>query len=291
MTNISEEIINSTLKTPTLFSFADCLKELHSGFIFMYCVTTFCFLLGTPANLWCLWFYFCIERKVKQTHVFLLNDIIIELIFCLECAGEIINVFVFKNNKCYNVIYFFLCLSWSGRPLMKTCICIEQYLAVLHPVKFLTYKGIKYRTAAAVAVWLMSIGYTLYQLITMTFPDPVTNSLVIITVTVISFCCGSVLRALKDPGPGDTHNRNQLGRAIGNQQKRNAFNTILSALLLILFSYIPYVLITICTFEIDQILFECDILPVISSFNIFSVMVTPLLKIYREAHLKCLVSK
>ncbi|KAK3572627.1 hypothetical protein QTP86_001127 [Hemibagrus guttatus] len=95
----------------------------------------------------------------------------------------------------------------SGRPLIQTCICIEQYLAVIHPVTFLRYKAIKYRIAAAVAVWFMSVGYALYYINTVAFPDPVINCLYIFALVVISFCCVSVLHALKHPGPGDTRNQ------------------------------------------------------------------------------------
>ncbi|KAI5617502.1 hydroxycarboxylic acid receptor 2-like, partial [Silurus asotus] len=255
----------------------DCLKRIYFGFILTLCIMTFCALIGTPANLWCLWFYFCIERKVKQTHVFLLNVIIIELIFCLLCVAEMLNLFIFNNDTYLSVTNFVLSLSWSGRPLIQTCICTEQYLAVRHPIIFLRYKGIKYRIAAVVVVWFILIGYAACNQISQTFPDPFINSVFIITLIMISFCCVSVLFALKHPGPGDTH----TGRDVGNQQKRNAFNTIFSALLLILFSYFPQAVLSVFTGCNDQLLLKCNIIPLLTSFNIFGVMVTPLLKMYK----------
>ncbi|KAI5617503.1 hydroxycarboxylic acid receptor 2-like, partial [Silurus asotus] len=252
----------------------DCLKGIHFGFIFSYCIMTFCVLVGTPANSWCLWFYFCSKWKVKQTHVLLLNVIIIELLFCLAFAAELLNILIIRNYTCLRVIYFFLSMFWSGRPLVQTCICTEQYLAVRHPIIFLRYKGIKYRIAAVVAVWFILTGYAVYNQISQTFPDPFINSVFIITLLVISFCCVSVLFALKHPGPGDTH----TGRDVGNRQKRNAFNTIFSALLLILFSYFPQVVLSIFTSSNkDNVLLRCNIIPFMTSFYVFGVMVTPLI--------------
>lgn len=289
MTNTSEEITNSTLILPTPSKFTNCAQGINLGLIVLYCAMTFCFLFGTPGNLWCLWFYFCIQRKFNQSRVFLLNYIIIDLIFCIACAAEMLNLFIFENYTLTMVIYFYSWMFWNERPLIQTCICIEQYLAVLYPVRFLKYKGIKYRIAATVAVWFISFVYVLHQLIKMTFFNLFNNLVFVITLAVSSFCCVSVLHALKHPVPGATHTRNEAGRDVRNQQKRNAFNTIFSALLLMLFSYIPQTLFIVCTgFKIDQTLFECNISPIFTSCNVFGIMVTPFLNVYKEYHLKCL---
>lgn len=288
MTNVPDRFLNSTLIPLTPFRFSDCIKEVHLGFIFFHCVMAFCVLLGIPANLWCIWFYNCKEQKGKQSHVFLLNHIITELIFCLECAAEILNMYILKNDTFSTVIGVFISFSWSERPLMQTCMCIEQYFAVIHPIIFLRYKGIKYRIAVIVAVWFISLGYTWYRFTIINFIDPVIISMFIITLAVTSFCCISVLCALKHPGPGEAHTRNQTGRDAGNQQKRNAFKTIISALILILFTYVPQALLTIVTlYKIDQILLTCNISPFVTSFNFIGVVITPLMKMYKGAHVKC----
>lgn len=283
MANASEEVINSTLSS--LIMFMDCLKENPFIYIFLYFVKLVCAILGTVAHLWCFRFYLCgTVSKFTSTHVFFLNHNIVEFMYCLQCVPEILNLFVFGNTLLYKVLFFFFGLSWIGRPLLQTCICIELYLAVLHPLTFLKYKDIKYRIVVVAASWFVAFGYGLYTINLQTFPDPFFTFVFFTALTVISFCCVSVLYALKQ-----SHKRvnNQTSRYVGNRQTRNVFSTILSALLIILLTYFPQVLLSfLIIIDIDQKLFWCDIIPFISSLNSWSVMITPLLKIYKDGHLK-----
>lgn len=67
------------------------------------------------------------------------------------------------------------------------------------------------------------------------FPDLVMNVGIFIALAVISFCCISLLRTLKHPGPRDMHITKQRGRDVGKQQKKNAFSMIISALIIVFF--------------------------------------------------------
>lgn len=289
MAKRSEQSINTSLDVLSSPTHVDCLKGNHFELIFNFFLIALCFLLVTPAHLWCLWVNFCIKQEIKVTQVFFLNHIIMELIYSMECSIQILYTFIFKNDMLMNVLCFMFGLSWIGRPLLQTCICFERYLAVLHPVTFLRYKGIKYRIAATVAAWLMALAYGVYEINTKIFPDYIYTFVFIIALAVVSFCCVSVLCALKHPGPGDTHISKRTGRDVGNQQKRNAFKTIFSALLLILFTYLPQaILIFFNGTGVDHILFDCTIVPFMTSLNIFGVIITPLLKLYKESHQQCL---
>lgn len=284
MANTSEEISNSTLVTPFLFNV--CFTEPHYGLIFCYFIMSVCILVGTPAHLWCLWLYLSFDGKIKQTQVFLLNHTIMELLSCIECVIEILNEFIFMNNTLLLMTGFIFGLSWTGRSLIQTCICIEQYFAVLHPVTFLKYKGIKYRIAAVAVAWLVALGYGVYEIYFLTFTNLVFNSVFIGAVAVILFCSVSVLCALKHPRPGDTHITRQPGRDDRNQQKKNAFNMIFSVLLIVLLTYVPQGFLSIFTaVKIHWVLLYCNVAPFMSSFSLFSLIITPGLKMYKEGYL------
>lgn len=276
MENMSDELINFTLSSLTP---KECLKENSFGMIFILSMICFSVFVGMPAHLWCLWSYLHFDFRSKQSALFLLNLTIIEILLCMEYILETLFMFFFMNNKLLVVSAFLLGLCWTGRPLTHTCICVEQYLAVLHPVMFLRYKGIKYRMAAVVLVWVASFAYGMYEIMNMMFPDPVLNVFLLITLAVILFCCVSVLHALTQSGPGDI--TKQRGRDTGNQQKKNAFNMIISALLLICFTYFPYLILNICSSVItDSKMYKCNIFPFLNSFTICSVAISPILKIY-----------
>lgn len=285
MANKSEEIINCTLVVP--FAFGVCFTETYYGLIFCYFIMSICILVGAPAHLWCLWLYLIFDGEIKQSQVFLLNHTIMELLSCVECAIEILNQFIFMNEDLLLMTGFLFGLSWTGRSLIQTCICIEQYIAVLHPVTFLKYKGIKYRIASAGAAWLMAFGYGVYEIYFLTFTNFIINSVFIVAVAVILFCCLSVLHALKRPGPGDTHVTSQTGSDFRNQQKKNAFNIIFSVLLINLLTFVPLGLISIFTVvNIYWVVLYCNVAPFLSSLSMFSLIITPVLKMNKEGYLK-----
>lgn len=242
-----------------------------------------CILVGTPAHLWCLWLYLSFNTKIKQTQFFLLNHTIMEFLSCIECAVEILKQLIFMNTNLSLVTVFLFGLPWTGRPLIQTCICIEQYFAVLHPVTFLKFKGMKYRIAAVAVTWLIASGYSLYEIYFPTFTDLLLNSIFIVAVAVILFYCVSVLCALKHPGPGDKNITTQTGGDVWNQQKRNAFNKIFLVLLISLLTYVPQSFHSIFTVvKVHWVIFYCNVGPLLSSLSMFSLIITPLLKMYNS---------
>lgn len=259
-----------------------CFQKENVGIFVCIIIRSLCILVGAPAHVWCL----RLEWKVKQTQMFCLHHTVIELIYCTQCFMEMLNVFLIGSDGLLRGIFFFLSLSWSGRPMMQICVCVEQYLAVLHPVTFLRAKQKKYRIGAAANVWFLAIAYGVYKIFHLDFPDPLIDGIFLIAVLVISFCCVSVLCALKNPGPADRRDKKQ-SRDAGNKQKRKAFNIIFRSLLIILFTYLPQTFLSIFeVLKLERKLLDCNIVPLFISSNNASVLIVPLLKIYKERHKK-----
>ncbi len=61
---------------------------------------------------------------------------------------------------------FTLGLGITGRPLFQSLMCVERYLAVVHPVTFLKYKPLRYRVICCTAVWIIVLGSCLCCLFT-----------------------------------------------------------------------------------------------------------------------------
>lgn len=173
-------------------------------------------------------------------------------------------------------VTFFFGLFWICRLLIQVCICIEQYLAVLHPVTFLKYKSTQYRIVSVVTAWLLSFGYGLLMVCgVILFPDFIFLSSCIFGLTVITFCFVSILYELKHSGPGGREAAKERGRDVGNQQKRTAFKIISMVLLNILLSYIPLASIGIfCLINTRVELLYCEIIPTLLTPIMYCVTTT-----------------
>ncbi|KAI4897880.1 hypothetical protein NFI96_029586 [Prochilodus magdalenae] len=100
---------------------------------------------------------------------------------------------------------FLLGTFFSSRCVFPCCVCLERYLAVVHPVTFLRYKPLRYRVACSVMAWMCSLANGAACSYT-PFPLPALPGLSQ-PCTGPHFDCGRLLLCvdpeawLKDPGP------------------------------------------------------------------------------------------
>ncbi len=271
-----------------------CMCEGYFGPIVTFFTSIFCFIVGTPIHCWFLWVF--LHGNLKSNLVFPLNITIQELFFCIECFIDII-VIRFPSVEGDRLVNALIGFSWTVRPLLQIFMSIEQYLAVIHPVIFLRYKGIQYRIALVAAAWLIALGNSLRFIFKRVnyFKDHIFFLVFCIAVIITSFCCASVLHALKRPGPGDRKNvamtekdrknKTDRGRAVENQQKRKAFRIISHILASILICYIPLVVVYFMnTAKINGHVYLCEVVPLTLSFTIIAVLFLPLVRMYSEGH-------
>ncbi len=182
-----------------------CICKGHFGSLVIFVTLVVFSIVGTPIHCWTLWVL--IHGNIKPNSVFPLNINIVEMVFCIYSI-----TYSFMTNYPTvtgdRSVVFLFGLVWTVRPLLQIFMCVEHYLAVIHPVIFLRYKGIQYRIASAAAAWLIGAANSMRLIFIGIeyFPDRVFFLVFCIAVTIISFCCASVLYALKRPGPGERTN-------------------------------------------------------------------------------------
>jgi len=272
-----------------------CMCEGHFGPYATFITSILCFTVGSPIHCWSLWVY--LRGNIKPNLVFPLNFTVLELFFCIQCIIDII-VISYPSLHGAHLANFLIGVSWTVRPLLQICMCVEKYLAVIHPIIFLRYKGIQYRITLAAAVWLISFGNGLRGVLSGTnyFKDHAFFLIFCIAVIITSFCCASVLWALKRPGPG---NRNDVemtksdakrGKTPENQQKKKAFSIISHILVSILICYLPLVVIYFINIaKISKYLYLCEIVPLTLSISVTAVFFSPLVRMYSEGNLKLIM--
>ncbi len=188
--------------------------------------------LGLPANCYILWLSVKEMIQGQSTKIFNVNGALAEIIFCFAVCFAIAEYF-FDCIYCRLPLVFLGQLVLLGRPLFLSCICVERYLGVLHPVTFLKLKPMKYRIALCAIGWIVIISScvigTMGDIKFYNFLLP----LLLFFFFVKLFSCLMVLKALMRPGPGD----NVKKRNGVNQDKIKAFWIIL---VLLIFSTLTY---------------------------------------------------
>lgn len=151
-------------------------------------------------------------------------------------------------------------------------------MAVVHPVLFLKYKALRYRMICSALVWLTVLVFSLICAL-------LTESLVYVASanSVLLFCFSAVLKALKQPQPGDGGRE----RERANQAKMRAFKIILVLLTSTIVQYVPLLLewvLHICFPESPEV----DLMNEIVSCIMMAVgFIQPLLFLQRTGKLPC----
>ncbi|KAJ8000539.1 hypothetical protein DPEC_G00181160 [Dallia pectoralis] len=193
-------------------------------------------ILGLPANVYVLWLIVTGPGETMNSDFFALNLAVTEIVSSLSSLA-----FIIYNQQHADTLLpfaiFFAAFTLYGRPLFHGCICVERYLAVIHPVTFLKYKPLRYRMGCSGVVWVLVIGSCFGYMLAETTLEwrGYALSFNIVLFSVMLFCCLAVLRALKRPGPGDKEG----DREGTNNTKLKAFRIISAIMVSMVIMYFP----------------------------------------------------
>lgn len=186
--------------------------------------------LSLPTNGYVVWLISTGSRGTLAAEFFALNLAVFEILFCLLSVGSFYKL-ISPSLKILSTLSF--SFLRSGRPILQCCICVEQFLAVVHPVLFLRYKPLRYKMAFIGVAWAVIIGLSVfYTLIGTPIKGHVFVSECMILISVMLFCYFSVLVALKRPRPGKGKKERD------NIMKRRAFRTIFAIIVSFVGTYV-----------------------------------------------------
>ncbi|XP_039545561.1 C-C chemokine receptor type 8-like [Pimephales promelas] len=202
------------------------------------CILSMNFMFGLPTNIYVIWLIITGTGSGVASEFFNLNLSTCEIGTCLNGLLSIL-------SKCFSSLslipLFLQGLILTGRPLFHCLICVERYLAVVHPVTFLKYKPLRHRVICCTIVWIIILGscfYSLFIIISQNFHTHLwffsTQFLLFFSIQL--FCLVAVLRALKQSGPGERGRE----RKEENHKKRRAFYLILITTVSMSFTYVPF---------------------------------------------------
>ncbi|XP_056587668.1 chemokine XC receptor 1-like [Triplophysa dalaica] len=244
-------------------------------------------LFGLPTHSLIIWLIVTGTGSGIASDFFILNLSVCEIGICLNSVLAFFYALRFSNFS--GLMYFLSGLGITGRPVFQCLMCVERYLAVIHPVTFLKYKPLRYRLICSSAAWfitLVSCSCCMFSTISLKHAFFVGFYSVQFPVflSIQLFCCLAVLRALKQSGPGERGRE----REEENHRKRRAFNIIFITTVNFIVIYLPFATSGFCFILSNHHIVELDL----AFFFLFSFagFVQPVLYLHRAGKLRYLCS-
>ncbi|XP_017278858.1 proteinase-activated receptor 3 [Kryptolebias marmoratus] len=254
---------------PLWYHYPECEKTPYS-FIFYYGVKVLNFLVGSPSNIFVIWQIASKKKNTSTSDVFFFNLALLDAYFCLMTPIELLNRMVWSNDY----VWYFQRFAYGVKdltPLFLVCICIDRYMAVVHPVTFSRYRDNMARTAISVMVWILIMPYGLTKSILgiMSTTD-VFGGVILFAFAVMVFCNISVIWVLR---------HSVAGKEVMHPVKKKAFKMVLKNLAIIVINYLTPVATMPFVPYYTYIEYRCFISIIVFSIMDLSCIIEPLLYI------------
>lgn len=117
-------------------------------------------LLGVPSNIFFLFVSCQHIRQKNELGVYLFNLALSDLLFivCLPVWVQFtLNDKWLHGETACTVCVFLLFTNFYTSAVLLSCIAVDRYLAVVHPLKFCTFRKRKTATAVSIAAWIFIV--------------------------------------------------------------------------------------------------------------------------------------
>ncbi|XP_008422541.1 proteinase-activated receptor 3 [Poecilia reticulata] len=229
--------------------------------------------VGIPANITVLWLIHKSKRDSSTSDIFIVHLAVLDVLFCLTPPLELASIVFLTSSSPWYVLRFFYGIK-DFSPLFLSCICLDRYIAVIHPIFFTRLKDRQHRPALAVLVWLIILAYASAKCAG-NIPrfEQVYTVMILTAFAFMVFCNIVILWALR---------RSRPGRDSKHPVKKRAFNMVLIILAIIVFNYFPSVALFPFQGYFSQDVFRCYIHHVGFGLMDFSSTIQPMLYLSKE---------
>lgn len=240
--------------------------------------------LGIPANLMVLWLIHKSKGDSCTSDIFTLHLAVLDVLFCLIPPLELANIVFLTTSSTWYILRFFYGIKDSS-PLFLSCICLDRYVAVVHPITFTALKDRQHRAVLALIVWLITLAYAAAKCVgNIVNFEKVFTAMILAAFAFMVFCNIVILWALRQSGPG----RDEM-----HPLKKRAFKMVLIILGIIVFNYFPPVALFPFQEYFSPDVFRCYIHYIAFGLMDFSSSIQPMLYLSKEktCSLNCLNSQ
>ncbi|XP_056289168.1 proteinase-activated receptor 3 [Pseudoliparis swirei] len=229
--------------------------------------------LGIPANIMVLWLIHRNKGDSTTSDIFISHLAILDVFFCLTPPLELANIVFLTTSSTWYVLRFFYGIKDSS-PLLLSCICLDRYMAVVHPIIFTDLKDRNHRAVLTIVVWLITLAYAAAKCVgNIANFGRVFTAMILAAFAFMLFCNISILCALRKSGPG----RDEM-----HPVKKRAFKMVIIILGIIVFNYFPPVALFPFQQYFSPEVFQCYIHYVTFGLMDFSSSIQPMLYLSKE---------
>ncbi|XP_064164391.1 proteinase-activated receptor 3-like [Anguilla rostrata] len=248
-------------------------KDMPAALIFYLALQFINMFLGIPANLMVLWLLHKNKGDSSSSDIFIRHLAILDIFFCLLPPLELANKVFLTISSIWYVLRFFYGVKDSSL-LFLSCICMDRYMAVLHPITFTELKDRSHRAVCAAVVWLITLAYAAAKCAgNIPHFEKAFVVMILAAFAFMLFCNVAILNALRKSGPG----RDEM-----HPVKKRAFKMVLIILAIIVFNYFPPVALFPFQEHFSQNVFHCNVNYVAFGFMDISSSIQPVLYLSRE---------
>lgn len=248
------------------------------GFIFYFGVKVFNLAVGFPTNMLVIWKVATSKSEGSTSDIFIFNLAILDAFFCLMTPIDFVNRLILDNEQIWYFQLFYYGVKDTA-PLFLTCICLDRYVAVVHPILFTGIRDNRIRKAVTALVWGLILAYALTKsLLGVRSTTEIFSGFILFAFALMVFCNLSIVWVLR---------KSVAGKETMNPVKKRAFKMVLIVMGIIVCNYLPPVATMPFVAYYTFVAFRCHI-----SISVFSIMdlscsIEPLLYLSKMEKLAC----
>ncbi|XP_061596819.1 hydroxycarboxylic acid receptor 2-like [Cololabis saira] len=254
---------------PLWYEHPECAVAPY-GFVFYFGVKVLNLAVGTPCNILVIWQIVSRKSDASTSDIFILNLAVLDAYFSLMTPTDLVNRLVLNDSR----IWYFLRFGYGIKdvaPLFLVCICVDRYMAVVHPVIFSSYRDNLTRIGLTVVVWGLILAYAITKSIGGNlYTSNIFSGVILFTFAVMVFCNISIIWVLR---------RSVAGKEEMHPVKKRAFKMVLTNLGITVFNYLPPVALMPFKSYYTFVEFHCQISRSVYSLMDLSCSIEPLLYI------------
>lgn len=260
MSNTSElppNITSPAWHPPLWYQFDKC-AEAPYAFVFYFVVKVFNLALGFPSNMLVMWLIATRKSEGCTSDVFIFSLAALDAFFCLMTPVDLFNRLYLDHWGIWHLQSFAYGVK-DMAPLFLTCICLDRYVAIVHPIMFTNVLNNRIRMGISAFVWMLLLAYSLAKsLLGALSITEVFSGLILTAFFIMVFCNIAILWVLR---------RSVAGKEVMNPVKKKAFKMVLILLAIIVVNYLPPVSLMPFAATYTFVQLNCQI-----SVSVFSIM-------------------